>query len=170
MRWRLADWRRVLFTDEFRFLLRRVDGWRRVYRRCGERCADNCVLRHNRFGGGSVTVWGGIATNRRTHLVTINGSLNAERYRNEILTPHVLPFIAANGATFQQNNARPHIARANMDFLHQNSVDVLPLPALSPELSPIEHFWDQLDRQVRRRTQQPETLDQLRIALEDEWQ
>jgi hypothetical protein len=31
-------------------------------------------------------------------------------------------------------------------------------------------FWDQLDRQVRRRTQQPETLDQLRIALEDEWQ
>jgi transposase len=55
--------------------------------------------------------------------------------------------IAANGATFQQDNARPHIARANMDFLHQNSVDVLPLPALSPELSPIEHFWNQLDRQ-----------------------
>jgi hypothetical protein len=47
----------------------------------------------------------------------------------------VLPFIAANGATFQQDNARPHIARANMDFLHQNSIDVLPLPALSPELS-----------------------------------
>ena len=107
-------------------------------------------------------MWAGIATNRRTHLVTINGSFNAESYRNEIPTPHVLPFIAAN--------ARLHIARANMDFLHQNNVDVLPWPALSPDLSPIEHFWDQLDRQVRRRAQQLETLDQLRIALEDEWQ
>ena len=85
------------------FLLRRVDGRR-----------------------GSVTMWAGIATNRRTHLVTINGSLNAESYRNEILTPHVLPFIAANGAMFQQDNARLHVVRANMDFLHQNNVDVLP--------------------------------------------
>ena len=115
-------------------------------------------------------MWGGIAANRHTHLVTINSSLNAERYRNEILTPHVLPFIAANGATFQQDNARLHIARAIMDLLRQNNVDVLPGPALSPDLSPIEHLWDQLYRQVRRRTQQPETLNQLRIALEDVWQ
>ena len=107
-------------------------------------------------------MWAGIATNRRTHLVTISGSFNAESYRNEIPTPHVLPFIAAN--------ARLHVVRANMDFLHQNNVDLLPWPALSPDLSPIEHFWDQLDRQVRRRAQQLETLDQLRIALEDEWQ
>ena len=99
-------WRQVLFTDESCFLLRRVDGQTRVYRRRGERFADNCALRHDCFGGGSVMMWGGIAANRHTHLVTINGSLNAERYRNEILTPHVLPFIAANGATFQQDNAR----------------------------------------------------------------
>ena len=44
-------WRQVLFTDESRFLLRRVDGRTRVYRRHGERFADNCVLRHDHFGG-----------------------------------------------------------------------------------------------------------------------
>ena len=64
------------------------------------------------FGGGSVMMWGGIAANRRTDLVAINGNLNAQRYRNEILTPHVLSFIAANGGTFQQDNARPLVARA----------------------------------------------------------
>ena len=85
-------------------------------------------------------IWDGIAANRHTHLVTLIGSLNAQRYRNEILTPHVLPFIAANGATFQQDNARPHVARANMDFLRQNNVDVLPCPALLPDLSPIEQL------------------------------
>jgi hypothetical protein len=70
-------------------------------------------------------MWGGIAANRRTYLVTINGSLNAERYRNEIQTPHVLPFIAANGATFQQDDARLHIARANMDFYVHHVYDRL---------------------------------------------
>ena len=91
-------------------------------------------------------MWGGIAANRRTHLVTINGSLNAERYRNEILTPHVLPFIAANGATFQQDNARLPVARASMNCLRQNNVDGLPWATSSQHLSPIEQRWEQLDR------------------------
>jgi transposase len=104
------------------------------------------VLRHDRFGGGSVMMWGGISGNRRTNLVTINGTLNAQRYRTVILTQHVRPFIAANGGIFQQDNARPHVARANRDFLANNNIDVLPWPAFSPDLSPIEHLWDQLDR------------------------
>ena len=58
----------------------------------------------------------------------------------------MLPFIAANGATFQQDDARPHVARVNTNFLRQNNVDVLPWPTLLPHLSPIEHLWDQLDR------------------------
>ena len=103
LRWQLTDWRRILFTDESRFLLRRVDGRTRVYRRRGELFVDNCVLRHDRFGGWSVMMLGGIAPNRRTHLVTISDSLNAERYRKEILTPHVLPFIAANWAKTTAN-------------------------------------------------------------------
>ena len=57
----MRQWRRVLFTDESRFTLYRADGRRRVYRRRGERFADACVVERDRFGGGSVMVWGGIA-------------------------------------------------------------------------------------------------------------
>ena len=57
----IRQWRRVLFTDESRFTLYRADGRRRVYRRRGERFADACVVERDRFGGGSVMVWGGIA-------------------------------------------------------------------------------------------------------------
>ena len=57
-----------------------------------------------------------------------------------------------------------------MDYLRRNNIDVLSWPALSPDLSPIEHLWDQLDRRVLKRQQQPQTLDQLRAALMEEWQ
>ena len=40
--------------DESRFLLRRVDGQARVLHRHGERLRENCVLRHDRYGGGSL--------------------------------------------------------------------------------------------------------------------
>jgi hypothetical protein len=35
------------------------------------------------------------------------------RYRDEIVQPYVIPFIQAqaNNVTFQQDNARPHVAR-----------------------------------------------------------
>ena len=170
LRWTIRDWQEVLFTDESRFTLRHADGRVRVYRRSGERYSDPCVLRHDRFGGGSVMVWGGIARNGRTELVFVNGTLNAQRYREQILIPHVLPFMAANGGTFQQDNAHAHVANININFLRQQNVNVLPWPALSPDLSPIEHLWDQLGRQVRRRRQQPETLAELANALRQEWQ
>jgi hypothetical protein len=37
-------------------------------------------------------------------------------------------------------NARCHVARVCQDFLNQNHIRVLPWPALSPDLSPIEHL------------------------------
>ena len=112
---------------------------------------------------------GGISGNRRTDLVPIIGTLNAQRYRNEILAQHVRPFIAANGGIFQQDNARPHVARANMEYLAANEVEVLPWPAFSPDLSPIEHVWDVLGRAVRQRPNPPSTIAELRIALVEEW-
>ena len=42
---------------------------------------------------------------------------------------------------------------------------------MSPDLSPIEHIWNELDKRVRRRQIQPNTLAQLQFeqALVHEW-
>ena len=53
-----VNWNSVLFSDESRFNLFNADGRVRVYRRRNERYADNCVIEHERYGGGSVMVWG----------------------------------------------------------------------------------------------------------------
>ena len=51
-RFRLSDWRRVMFSDESRFSLQRSDRQQRVCRRLGERYSDACVREVDRFGGG----------------------------------------------------------------------------------------------------------------------
>ena len=88
-------------------------------------------------------MWGGISWRYRTPLVVIEGNLTSRRYIDEV-EPVVVPFLQnhANLMLCQQDNARPHSARLTTDFLGQNNVQVLPWPAFSPDLSPIEHLWD----------------------------
>ena len=74
IRWRRAQWRTVLFSDESRFMLFRADRRFKIYRRHNERYAANCVLEHNCFGGGSVIVWVGIHYDGRTALMRANGA------------------------------------------------------------------------------------------------
>ena len=179
----MRQWRRVLFTDESRFTFYRADGRRRVYRRRGERFADACVVERDRFGGGSVMVWGGIAHGIKSQLIIVAGNMTAVRYRDEILRPVAVPLVQQRNLILQQDNARPHVARVCQDFLANNNIAPLAWPPYSPDLTPIEHMWDELDRRVRKRRnprpspplppppppRTPATLAQLRNALIDEW-
>ena len=167
-RFPLRQSRQVFFTDKSRSLYR-SDGRQRVYRSNGERSADACVVERDRFGGGSVMVWEGISHGLKSQLVIVDGNLTAARYRDEILRPHVIPFLQQHNLTLQQDNARPHVARIYQVFLENNNVQPLNWPPYSPYLSPFEHLWDQLDRRVRQRQPPPATRAQLTRALEEEW-
>ena len=71
--------------------------------------------------------------------------LMAGRYIDQVLRPVVVPFIAQRpGFEFQQDNAHPHSARVLQDFSKINGVAVMNWPALSPDLAPIEHLWDEI--------------------------
>ena len=124
----MRQWRRVFFTDEARFTLFRPDGRLRVYRRRGERFADACVLERDRFGGGSVMVWGEISHGVQSTLIVVGGNLTAVRYRDEILRPVVVPFVQQRHLIFQHDNARPHVARVCQDFLANHNINPLDWP------------------------------------------
>jgi transposase len=96
-------------------------------------------------------VWAGIFHGGRTQLKIVQGTLDAVKYREDILDPTVLSFLQQRNFdhVFQHDNARSHVARVCQDFLNQNPIRVLPWPALSPDMSPIEYLWDELGRRVR---------------------
>ena len=114
-------------------------------------------------------VWGGVSQHHRTEPVVIAGNLNAVRYREDILLPHVVPFLQAHpDMTLQHDNATSHTARSVQDFLQDRNVSVLPWPAKSPDLNPIDHVWDQLDRRLRARAIPPRNIWELAGALAEE--
>ena len=164
LRWIRREWGMVMFSDESRFCLRKVDGRVKVWRRRGERFDDSCIDRVTPFGGGSVMVWGGISTAGKTELVVIDGNLTAQRYRDEILQPTAVPYLRnmGNDAVLQDDNARPHRARLVRNFLEREGITRMEWPACSPDLNPIEHLWDQLGQSMRKRVLNETTLAGLR--------
>ncbi|GFX41846.1 transposable element Tcb2 transposase [Trichonephila clavipes] len=70
-------------------------------------------------------VWGGISIGGRTDLHIIrNGTLTGRRYADEILRPYVIPYAVAIGDSFvfQDDNARPHIARLVENMLEAETI------------------------------------------------
>ena len=142
-----------------RFTLFCPDGRRR-----GERFADAFVLERDRFGGGSVMVWGGISHGLKSPLIVIAGHLTGVIYSDEIIRPVAVPFVQQHHIVFQQDNARSHVARVCQDFLANYNINPLDWPPYSPDLSPIEQLWDEMDRRVTGCWNVPATLDQLGLS------
>ena len=149
------------------------EGGLRARRSQGERYAACNIVQHDRFGGGSVMVWGGISMEGRTDLYRLeNGSLTAIRYRDEILEPMVRPYAGAVGPGFllMHDNARPHVARVCRQYLEDEGIDTIEWPSRSPDLNPIEHLWDIMFRSIRCRQVAPQTLQELTDALRQTWE
>ncbi len=114
---------KFLFTDESRFSLYRADG-RQQY--VGV-CVSGLVMLALWIEWPMVAVglWYGQAyVMENEHVHFIDGILNTQRYRNEILRPIVVPFIHDHHLMLQHDNARPHVARICTQFLEAENIPV----------------------------------------------
>jgi hypothetical protein len=91
-------------------------------------------------------VWGGVSQHHQTELFVIAGNINAVRYREDILLPHVVSLLQTHpDMTLQHDNATSHTACSVQDFLQDRNVSVLPWPVKSLDLNPVQHVWDLLE-------------------------
>ncbi|GFU77543.1 transposable element Tcb1 transposase [Trichonephila clavipes] len=83
---------------------------------------------HRHTGSASgIMVWCGIGYHFRTPLERIAGTLNIQRYISEVLELVVLPYLQGLAtAIFQQDNARPHVARIVQRFFVNHQIELLP--------------------------------------------
>ncbi|GFW98245.1 transposable element Tcb1 transposase [Trichonephila clavipes] len=92
-----------------------------------------------------IMVWDGIGYHSRTPLVRIAG---------------------LGTAIFQQDNARPHVARIVQRFFVNPQIELLLWPARSSDLSPIENMWFMVAQRLIQITPPPATPDYLWQSVE----
>ncbi|GFV55835.1 transposable element Tcb1 transposase [Trichonephila clavipes] len=130
---------------------------------------NSCVMHWLNDPSPGIVVWGGIEYHSRTPLVRIEGTLNSQCYMSEVLEPVVLPYLQGLAtAIFQQDNARPHVARIVQMFFVNHKNEFLLWPARSPDLS-IENMRSMVAQRLTQITPRTATQDQLWKCGEAAW-
>ncbi|GFT90109.1 transposable element Tc1 transposase [Trichonephila clavipes] len=167
--WR-ADWQQVVFSDEPRFNLWHHDARIRVRCYAGERHIPECIIERHSLRTPGVMVCGTIVYHGRSQLLRILGNLNSTRYINEVLQPQAIHFLQGLPvAVFQQDNARPHVAKTVKSYLDSQLVQLLPWPAYSPDMSPIEHVKDIVGRHFAHDLRPVASTDELWLRIQTIW-
>ena len=86
----------------------------------------------------------------------------------ETLPPFLNELPVSSSHLFQDDNAKVHRVDPVESWKQQNSISSLPWPPQSPDLNPIEHLWDVLERQVHMRQNKPKNARELMAALAEE--
>jgi transposase len=167
-----SEWDSIIWSDESRFLLFQNDAHHWVWRKLHEKYDVNCLIPTVKSGNRGVMVWGCFAKGQLGPLVQVSGSITGSVYMN-LLENTFLPFYDSLGNNleyiFQDDNAPVHRARIVKQWKEDNSVSDFPWPAQSPDLNPIEHLWDVLERKVRAHKPHPKNLNELMEVLLEEW-
>ena len=119
-------------------------------------------------------VWGCLTQHGTGRLHRVNGRLNAVQYC-EILTKSFLPTLhdhnlKVSDIVFQQDYDPKHTSRHAQTWSKDHGVKVLPWAPSSPDMNIIEHAWDLVDRCLHAWSTLPSNLEELWIALKEEWE
>ncbi len=167
--WTIEDWKIFACSDESWFLLQHSDGRVRIWHKEHESIDPSCLVSTVQAGGG-VMVWGTFSWHTLGPLVPIEHRLNAAAYLS-IVADHVHPFMTtvypSSDGYFQQDNSPYHKAQIILE--HENEFTLLKWPPQSPDLNPIEHLWNVVEREIRIMDVQPTNLQQLCDAIMSIW-
>lgn len=171
--WTVDDWKQVIWSDETTINLYGSDGRSYCWKRPGEQLQPHHIKPTVKYGGGSIFVWGCITSQGVGYMCRIEGRMDAELYQSilgdELMRTLTWYGLEKNQVIFQHDNDPKHKAKSTMEWLENNEIFVLDWPAQSPDLNPIEHLWNELDRRIKNQERVPSNMQELWEAIEEEW-
>jgi hypothetical protein len=150
--WTVEDWKKVIWSDESKINRIGSDGRQWIWKGVGEGLIEREVEGTVKFGGGNIMVWGCMGWNGVGQLVEVEGRMNADQYV-DILDHHLLLSledlaISGEDLIFQQDNDPKHTSKKAKQWIQDHEISVLDWPAQSPDISPIEHLWQHIKKQL----------------------
>ena len=171
--WTRENWNDVAFSDESKFCLFGSNGPKYCRRRKGAALDPRYTEKRVQGGGGHLFVWGMITSKGPGRLIRVEGTLTAmkliEIYKTAYIPSLYALSLSPTDTIFQQDNDPKHTANVTWAWIEDNNIPMMPWPSHSPDMNPIEHCWDELDRRLRRRSPPPTNIDQLFDMLCEEW-
>jgi len=162
-----------VWSDESKFNVFGSDGKEYCWRNPGEPLRDEHIKPTVKFGGGSIMVWGCMTYQGIGYLCKIDNGLDAKLYRrilNEDLMETLKYYkMDKRDITFQHDNDPKHTADLTQAWIRRKRLRTLDWPAQSPDLNPIEHRWDLVERRLRKLPELPTSQKDLWEKIQDVW-
>ncbi len=167
--WTVAQWSKVLFSDESKFCISFGNQGPRVWRKSGE-AQNPCCLKSSVKFPQSVMIWAAMSSAGVGPLCFLKSTVNAAIYQ-EILEHFMLPsadkLYGDADFIFQQDLAPAHTAKGTKSWFNDHGVTVLDWPANSPDLNHIENLWGIVKRKMR--DTRPNNADGLKATVKETW-
>ncbi|KAI4293260.1 hypothetical protein PAPHI01_2534 [Pancytospora philotis] len=159
----------IVFSDESRFNVLQSDGKVSMWRGPCSRYEKEHIVETKKFGGGSVMVWACFSYGGVGKLVFIEGIMDAYKCLNILATalPPSLKQMNLTEFIFQQDNDAKHTAKVTKRFFENRSIRVMPWPAMSPDMNPIENLWEYVKRRVAEL--EPKDIEDLKRKIMLAW-
>ncbi len=133
--WTVAQWSKVLFSDESKFCVSFGNQGPRVWRKGGEAYSPSCLKSSVKFSQ-SVMIWGAMSfvSFVSMSLCFLKTNITAPTFEHFKLLSADQLFKDAD-FIFQQDLATSHTAKSTKSWLNDHGVGVLDWPANSPDLN-----------------------------------
>lgn len=166
----ISFWKSILWSDESRYKVFGSDGRLRVWRKPLQSLKMQNLNPTVKHGGGSCMVWGCMAFSGAGKLEFIEGIMNQIYYQDILsrnLKESVRKLRLGRRYIFQQDNDPKHKSKSTMEYFLKNKINVLDWPPQSPDLNPIEHLWDHVEKEIRKH--QITSKQDLKIRIQEAW-